>query len=108
MSTHAGARLRLRLTQLSKQLDSGYGTRIDYEIGRFCFRNRRVHLREPPISAILTDVAYQRCFSPACGATYGISEVRVACDACGSLLDVAYDWNRLNPPSSFDFFAAKW
>jgi threonine synthase len=34
--------------------------------------------------------------------------VRVACAACGSLLDVAYDWNRLQPPTSFDFFEQKW
>jgi threonine synthase len=34
--------------------------------------------------------------------------VRVACDVCGSLLDVVYDWNRLKPPDSFDFFERKW
>jgi len=53
-------------------------------------------------------VAFQRCISPACGATYGVEEVRVACDVCGSLLDVIYDWNRLEPPTSFDFFERKW
>ena len=36
-----------------------------------------------------------------CGATYGIDEVRVACD-CGRLLDVVYDWDRLQPPTSLD------
>jgi threonine synthase len=34
--------------------------------------------------------------------------VRVACEVCGSLLDVVYDWGRLKPPKSFDFFEAKW
>jgi len=34
--------------------------------------------------------------------------VRVACDSCGGLLDVVYDWNRLRPPTSFDFFQRKW
>src|SRR5690349_61978 len=58
--------------------------------------------------ATRTDVAFQRCISPACGATYGVDEVRVSCSVCGSLLDVVYDWNRLNPPQSFDFFEAKW
>jgi len=53
-------------------------------------------------------VAFQRCISPACGATYGVEEVRVACEVCGSLLDVIYDWNRLEPPTSFDFFERKW
>jgi threonine synthase len=32
----------------------------------------------------------------------------VACDVCGGLLDVIYDWDRLRPPTSFDFFEQKW
>ena len=32
----------------------------------------------------------------------------MACEACGSLLDVIYDWNRLRPPTSLDFFETKW
>jgi threonine synthase len=58
--------------------------------------------------ATLTDVAFQRCIMPSCGATYGIGEVRVACEACGSLLDVVYDWDHARPPKSFDFFEKKW
>ncbi len=58
--------------------------------------------------ATVTDVAFQRCISPSCATTYGIDEVRVACDVCGSLLDVVYDWNRLRPPKSLDFFETKW
>jgi len=46
----------------------------------------------------LTDVAFQRCISPRCGATFGLDEVLVACTACGELLDVIYDWNRARPP----------
>jgi threonine synthase len=34
--------------------------------------------------------------------------VRVACRTCGSLLDVVYDWNRVRPPKSLDFFETKW
>jgi len=33
--------------------------------------------------------------------------VRVACD-CGHLVDVAYDWNRLRPPTSLKWFENKW
>lgn len=58
--------------------------------------------------AMKTDVAFQRCISPACGATYSVDEVRVACQACGNLLDVAYDWERLGPPRSLSDFEAKW
>jgi threonine synthase len=57
--------------------------------------------------ATKTDLAYQRCISPDCGATYGLNEARVACQ-CGQLLDVAYDWDRARPPSSLDWFESKW
>ena len=53
-----------------------------------------------------TDLAYQRCVSPDCGTTYGVDDVRVACD-CGQLLDIAYDWDRLKPPSSLEWFETK-
>ncbi len=56
----------------------------------------------------MTDVAFQRCIQPSCAATYGVNEVRVACPACGSLLDVIYDWDRLQPPKSLSFFEEKW
>ncbi|MCO6456374.1 MAG: threonine synthase [Pirellulaceae bacterium] len=55
-----------------------------------------------------TDVAFQRCISPDCGATRGIDEVLVACPECGGLLDVAYDWDRATPPTSLRQFEAKW
>lgn len=54
-----------------------------------------------------TDVAFQRCISPACGATYGIEEIRTACD-CGRLLDVSYEWDRVRLPGSLDAFEQKW
>ena len=53
-------------------------------------------------------MAYQQCISPDCRATYGVDEVRTACDKCGNLLDVAYDWDRLQPPKSWKFFEEKW
>ncbi len=58
--------------------------------------------------AAATDVAFQRCISPACGATFGVDEVLVACPRCGDLLDVTYDWGRARPPKSWEFFQSKW
>jgi threonine synthase len=55
-----------------------------------------------------TDAAFQRCIAPSCQATYAVDDVRVACPQCGSLLDVAYDWQRLQPPRSFRVFEDKW
>jgi threonine synthase len=34
--------------------------------------------------------------------------VLVACQDCGDLLDVVYDWERLRPPPSLGFFEQKW
>ena len=55
-----------------------------------------------------TDLAFQKCIAPACAATYSVDEVLTACPACGNLLDVEYDWDRLRPPNSFEFFERKW
>ena len=58
--------------------------------------------------AARTDLAFQQCISPACAATYSVDEVLTSCPACGNLLDVEYDWDRLRPPSSFEVFERKW
>src|SRR5690606_14011161 len=66
-------------------------------------------LEAPAISvARQTDLAYQRCILPACGATYAVDEIRVACPACGGLLDVVYDWSRVRPPDALRWFEGKW
>jgi threonine synthase len=55
-----------------------------------------------------TDVAFQRCLNAACGSTYGLDQALFACSACGDLLDVVYDWDRLSPPAALSNFEAKW
>jgi threonine synthase len=52
--------------------------------------------------------AYQQCISPACRATYGIDEIRVACERCGGLSDAAYEWDKLPVPGSLSAFEQKW
>lgn len=54
------------------------------------------------------DLAFQQCIMPSCGATYDVGEVRTACDACGSLLDIVYQWDRLPVPKSLREFEKKW
>ncbi len=54
------------------------------------------------------DNVFQQCISPACGATYSVVDVRVSCEKCGGLLDVSYDWDRLQPPKQLDWFEQKW
>jgi len=55
-----------------------------------------------------TEAAYQRCIFPRCGATYGVDQTLVACPKCGSLLDVAYEWDRLRVPRSLAAFEEHW
>src|ERR1700722_8821842 len=56
----------------------------------------------------MTDPAFQQCINPGCGQTYGITEGKVACAKCGSLLDIQYDWSRLPVPKSLSFFEHRW
>ncbi len=56
----------------------------------------------------LTDPSYQCCVIPHCGAKFSTDEIRVACDRCGNLLDVAYEWDRLAPPASLKAFEEHW
>ena len=41
------------------------------------------------------EAAYQRCINPSCAATFGVAEVLHTCPRCDGLLDVAYEWDRL-------------
>lgn len=56
----------------------------------------------------MNHAAYQKCINPACGATYDVGQTKVACTACGSLLDILYDWSKLNVPKSLSFFESRW
>ncbi len=52
----------------------------------------------------MSDAAFLKCIRPACGATFDLAHEPHACNACGALLDVSYDWERLTPPGHLSFF----
>jgi threonine synthase len=56
----------------------------------------------------MADAVYQRCIDSGCGGTASVDDVAFACPKCGGLLDVAYDWDRLQPPRALSEFEAKW
>jgi threonine synthase len=56
----------------------------------------------------MTERAFQQCINPTCGATFGIEQIMVSCNKCGSLLDIRYEWNRLPTPRSLGFFEHRW
>jgi len=56
----------------------------------------------------MNDIVFQRCINPTCGATVDLADTLFSCPRCGSLLDVAYDWNRVPVPKSLKWFETKW
>ena len=56
----------------------------------------------------MTTTAHQVCINADCGAGFGLDEVVFKCRRCGSLLDVAYDWDRVEVPGDLKFFESRW
>ena len=52
--------------------------------------------------------AFQQCINIDCGATFGIDEIHFACPACGQLLDIRYDWDKVPVPARLSDFAGRW
>jgi len=46
--------------------------------------------------------AHQACLNPNCAATYDIGQILTGCPACGHLLDIRYDWDQIQVPSSLE------
>jgi len=42
-------------------------------------------------------IAWQRCIDPDCGLSFPVEHTLLSCPACGSMLDVGYDWDRAFP-----------
>jgi threonine synthase len=55
-----------------------------------------------------SEKAFQCCINPQCGARFSVAEVLSACPACGELLDVDYEWDKLPVPNSLRDFEARW
>ncbi len=56
----------------------------------------------------MSELAYQRCIDPDCETSVALDDTSFQCPKCGSLMDVAYDWNRLPVPKSLREFESKW
>jgi len=52
--------------------------------------------------------SFQQCINVACAAQYGIDEILFACPACGDLLDVIYEWDKLTVPQTLAWFEKRW
>ncbi|MBX3423403.1 MAG: threonine synthase [Pirellulaceae bacterium] len=59
-------------------------------------------------SPLTSGVACQRCINSGCRATFDISQTRTACDHCGDLLDIEYDWSQIAVPKQLRDFEKMW
>ncbi|MBR5627333.1 MAG: threonine synthase [Thermoguttaceae bacterium] len=64
--------------------------------------------RIPDQAGYTVDCAFQQCINPSCKATYDLFEIHHRCPKCGSLLDVAYRWDKLPVPKDLSYFEQFW
>ena len=56
----------------------------------------------------IDDLAYQKCINPACAAEFDTGQSFFKCPKCGELLDIRYNWNKIEVPKKLSDFAARW
>ncbi|MDR1384377.1 MAG: threonine synthase [Planctomycetaceae bacterium] len=56
----------------------------------------------------MSEHAFQKCINPQCAKSYAIDEIHHSCPVCGELLDVSYDWDKLNVPKKLSDFEKYW
>jgi len=55
-----------------------------------------------------SDAAYQKCINPNCGAEFDCGQAIFKCPRCGELLDVRYNWDKIEVPKKLSDFARRW
>ncbi|MCK5174401.1 MAG: threonine synthase [Planctomycetes bacterium] len=53
-------------------------------------------------------MAYQKCINPACGAEFDCGQTLFKCPDCGELLDVVYNWDKIDVPDTLSGFGRRW
>jgi len=54
------------------------------------------------------DEAFQKCINPDCGAQFDSVQTLFRCPKCGELLDIRYNWDRIEVPKRLSDFARRW
>lgn len=52
--------------------------------------------------------AYQKCINPKCAATYDVMQTLFECPKCGDLLDIRYNWDKIEVPAKLSDFGKRW
>jgi threonine synthase len=55
-----------------------------------------------------SDVAFQKCINPDCGVELNCGRSLFKCPACGELLDIRYNWDKIEVPKRLSDFANRW
>ncbi len=56
----------------------------------------------------MTDVAFQKCINPDCGAQFDCGQALFKCPDCAELLDIRYNWDKIEVPDRLGEFAKRW
>ncbi len=54
------------------------------------------------------DAAFQQCINPNCNSQFSCTQAMFKCPDCGELLDIRYNWDKIEVPSKLDDFARRW
>jgi len=55
-----------------------------------------------------TASAYQQCINPDCAAQFDCGESMFKCPKCGDLLDIRYNWDKIELPGKLSDLAGRW
>ncbi|GAH78474.1 unnamed protein product, partial [marine sediment metagenome] len=55
-----------------------------------------------------TEAAFQKCINSDCGAEFDCGQAMFKCPACGELLDIRYNWDKIEVPDKLSDFAKRW
>jgi len=55
-----------------------------------------------------TNTAFQKCINPDCGAEFDCGQTMFECPECGELLDICYNWDKIEVPDKMSDFAKRW
>jgi len=55
-----------------------------------------------------TDASYQKCINLDCGAEFDCGQAMFKCPNCGELLDIRYNWDKIEVPAKLSDFSRRW
>lgn len=54
------------------------------------------------------EAAFQQCINPDCNSRFDCRQTFFKCPKCGDLLDIRYDWDKIQVPSKLEDFSKRW